>query len=93
MFTSNVASHANHIRSAPLSHSSHFARLRTAVRVTRRKLTTLNAADTSNKTSVLRIVLLQYHPVFLSGMMASQENSFGTQAYSLGVSLDETPFL
>ena len=66
-----------------------------AVRVTRRKLTTLNAADTSNKTSVvLRIVLLQYHPVFLGGMMmASQENSFVTQAYSLGVSLDETPFL
>ena len=64
-----------------------------AVRVTRRKLTTLNAADTSNKTSVLRIVLLQYHPVFLGGMMTSQENSFGTQAYSLGVSLDETPFL
>ena len=64
-----------------------------AVRVTRRKLTTLNAADTSNKTSVLRIVLLQYHPVFLGGMMTSQENSFVTQAYSLGVSLDETPFL
>ena len=65
-----------------------------AVRVTRRKLTTLNAADTSNKTSVLRIVLLQYHPLFLGGMMmASQENSFVTQAYSLGVPLDETPFL